>query len=144
VRTIATVPITPEQAGFPHAAQIVRLERRTRSQRGAKPSREVVWLVTSLTPEQASPRELLRWIRQYWRIEGGEHQRLDASLAEDACRVRHPKASWTLAILRRFVLGEYHPWARRQNKRRDRDLSCYFNENQMHPSALINTLVLKR
>lgn len=137
------IATTPEQIGFPHARQIIRIERLVRPRRRAKPAREVVWLATSLGPEQASPKELLRWIRQYWQIEGGEHQRIDASMAEDACRVRHPKASWSLAIIRRFVLGEYHRWATQQPKKRDRDLTCYFHQNQAGITKLINSLVLK-
>lgn len=141
MRTIAVKEITPEQAGFPHAAQLVRVERITRARRRGKITREVVWLLTSLTPEQASPKELLRWIRQYWQIEGGEHQRLDGPMDEDRCRIRHPKAAWSLAVMRRFVLGQYHPWAEKRQKKRERDTTCYFHENQMNLSNLIKSLV---
>lgn len=78
-----------------------------------------MWLITSLSPQQAAPARLLALARQYWSIENGTHQRLDVSSGEDRCRVRHPVAATVLGILRRAVQGEYRAWARRQRKARD-------------------------
>ena len=62
----------------PHAAQIARLER-TRNLRDPAAKPEVVWLITSLTAEQADAARLLELSRAYWGIENGGHGRLDGS-----------------------------------------------------------------
>jgi len=111
--------VTPAQMGFPHVLQLARLER-IRVLKGGKQETETVWLITSLSPDQANAARLLELARQYWSIENGLHYRLDVSSAEDRCRVRHPVAATVLGILRRAIQGEYRDWARRQRRPRDR------------------------
>ena len=113
--------MTPEQMGFPHVAQLARLDRIRQLKRG-KEEVETVWIISSLGPEKADAARLLELARQYWSIENGTHHRLDVSAGEDRCRVRHPVATTVLGILRRAVQGEYRAWARRQ--RRARDSTC--------------------
>jgi hypothetical protein len=113
--------MTPEQMGFPHVAQLARLER-IRELKSGRQEAETVWILTSLGAENADAARLLELARQYWSIENGPHYRLDASSGEDRCRVRHPVAAAVLGILRRAVQGEYRAWARRQ--RRARDSTC--------------------
>ena len=117
-RGIKVRAITPEQMGFPHVAQLARVDR-IRELANGRQEVETVWLITSLTPEQASAERLLELARQYWSIENGTHYRLDVSSGEDRCRVQHPVAVTTLGILRRAVQGEYRAWAARQRKARD-------------------------
>jgi hypothetical protein len=112
------MPITPEQMGFPHVVQLARLER-IRELKSGRQEVETVWIITSLSPDQADAARLLELARQYWSIENGTHYRLDVSSGEDRCRVRHPVAVTVLGILRRAVQGEYRAWARRQRKARD-------------------------
>lgn len=104
--------------GFPHVLQLARVDR-IRVLKSGKQEVETVWVITSLTPDQADAARLLQLVRQYWSIENGLHYRLDMSAAEDRCRVRHPVAATVLGILRRAVQGEYHAWAPRQRKARD-------------------------
>jgi hypothetical protein len=115
------MPMTPEQMGFPHVAQLARLDRIRQLKRG-KEEVETVWIISSLGPEKADAARLLELARQYWSIENGTHHRLDVSAGEDRCRVRHPVATTVLGILRRAVQGEYRAWASRQ--RRARDSTC--------------------
>jgi hypothetical protein len=117
-RGIRVIPTTPEQMGFPHVLQLARLDRIRQLSPGRQET-ETVWIVTSLSPEQADAARLLQLARQYWSIENGTHYRLDVSSGEDRCRVRHPVASTVLGILRRAVQGEYRAWARRQHRARD-------------------------
>jgi len=100
---------------------LARLERIRQLSPGRQEA-ETVWLITSLTPEQADASRLLELARLYWTIENGTHYRVDVSGGEDRCRVRHPVAATVLGILRRAVQGEYRAWARRQ--RRARDSTC--------------------
>ena len=104
--------------GFPHAAQLARLDR-IRELSNGRQEVQTVWLLTSLAPEQASAKRLLELARQYWSIENGTHNRLDVACGEDRCRVRHPVAATVLGILRRAGQAEYRSWARRQHKTRD-------------------------
>lgn len=118
-RGIEVKETTPEQMGFPHAAQVARIDR-IRELKGGKQEVETVWIVTSLTAQQASPARLLELVRTYWSIENGTHYRLDVSAGEDLCRVRHPVAATVFGILRRAVQGEFRAWARGQPCGRDR------------------------
>lgn len=111
--------LTPEQMGFPHVAQVARVDR-IRELKGGRQEVETVWIITSLTAAQADPARLLELVRQYWTIENGTHYPLDASAGEDRCRVRHPVAATVLGLLRRAVQGEARAWMRRQPRARDR------------------------
>ena len=128
--------LTPEQMGFPHVMQLARLDR-VRQLSPGRQEAETVWLITSLTPDQADSMRLLELARQYWSIENGTHYRLDVSSGEDRCRVRHPIASTVLGILRRAVQGEYRAWARRQRKARDSTCPAF----QEHMSRRINLII---
>lgn len=110
--------VTPAQMGFPHVLQLARLER-IRALKSGKQEAETVWLITSLSPEQANAARLLELARQYWCIENALHYRLDVSAAEDNCRVHDPVAATVLGVLRRAVQGEYRAWARGQAKPRE-------------------------
>ena len=121
--------------GFPHVVQLARLERIRQLSPGRQEA-ETVWLITSLTPEEADASRLLELARLYWTIENGTHYRVDVSGGEDRCRVRHPVAATVLGILRRAVQGEYRAWARRQ--RRARDSTCpAFQERMGRRSNLV-------
>jgi hypothetical protein len=104
--------------GFPHVAQLARVDR-IRELSNGKQEVETVWVITSLSADKADAQRLLELVRQYWSIENGLHYRLDMSAGEDGCRVRHPVAATVLGILRRAVQGEYRAWARRQARARD-------------------------
>lgn len=71
---------------WPGLAQVARIERRREIAR--KASTEIVYLITSLPPETASPQRLLRLARDHWGIENRLHYVRDVAFAEDRCRVR--------------------------------------------------------
>ena len=128
--------LTPEQIGFPHAVQLARLDR-IRQLSPGRQEVETVWIITSLTAQQADAARLLELARLYWTIENGTHYRLDVSSGEDRCRVRHPVAATVLGILRRAVQGEFRAWARRQHKARDRTCPAF----QERMSRRINLVI---
>lgn len=111
--------VTPAQMGFPHVAQVARIDR-IRELKNGRQEVETIWIITSLTAAQADAARLLELTRQYWSIENGTHYPLDVSAGEDRCRVRHPVAATVLGILRRAVQGEARAWIRRQPSARDR------------------------
>lgn len=103
IRSLQCLAVTPSQAGFPGARLIARLE--TRVKRQGTWSREVVYLITSLSVEQLQARGLLELKRQYWIIESRLHHCLDVSMREDLSRVRTPQAALVLGMIRRVVLS---------------------------------------
>lgn len=90
----------PQRANWQGLHQIIMVE----SERciGAKTSTELRYYLSSSAD---SPERLAQAIRSHWTIESQLHWSLDATLAEDACRVRKDNAAMNLAILRRFVLN---------------------------------------
>ena len=110
--------------GFPHAVQLARVDR-IRELKGGKQEVQTVWLITSLTTDQADASRLLELARLYWTIENSTHYPLDVSAGEDQCRVRHPVSVTVLGILRRAVQGEYRAWARGQPRARDRTFPTF-------------------
>lgn len=68
------------------AAQVVVLRRRLTHP--LKCTQQVVYGITSLTPEQASPGRLLELERTHWHIENRSHHRRDVTMGEDASQLR--------------------------------------------------------
>ena len=114
-----TIQVSPELdrecpwLAFPEVRFAARLVREVIYKKtGAARSTQVVYLLTSLPPELATPEHLLRWSRRYWTIENRVHYVRDTALREDACRVRKgslPRvmaafANLTISVLR--LLGK--------------------------------------
>ena len=88
---------------FPHAAQALRVTRRTRPLSGGKWRTVTVYAVTSLAFGQATPAELAGWIRGHWQIEALHHIR-DVTYAEDASQVRTRNGPQVMATLRNLAI----------------------------------------
>ena len=71
IRYLQCLEVTPSQVGWPGARLVARLE--TRVKRQSKWTREVVYLISSLTLDQVQARGLLQLKRQYWVIESRLH-----------------------------------------------------------------------
>ena len=111
-RQIHTQAATPEFAGFPHVEQISQLYRHI-----GKHKPETVHLITSRAPDRLNATQWLAATRQYWGVEGGLHQRLDASTNEDLCRVHNRNGVWVLGMLRRLAVSLFAEWQSRDKKR---------------------------
>lgn len=83
--------------------QVFRLRRRV--EHALKCTQEIVYGITSLTPQRADASRLLELNRAHWCIENRLHYRRDGALAEDACQVRKGTAPHVLAVLNSFVLA---------------------------------------
>jgi hypothetical protein len=66
---------------------------------------EVVYGITSLSPEQADAGCLLGLVRGHWGIENGSHYRRDVTLGEDQSRIRKRSAPEVMAALRNTVIN---------------------------------------
>jgi predicted transposase YbfD/YdcC len=103
VRTLKAVSV--HHLGFPHAAQVLQVTRRTRALQAPRRLTTVTgYAVTSLTHAQASPARLADLLRGHWAIEALHHLR-DVIFAEDASQVRTGSGPHVMATLRNLVIG---------------------------------------
>ncbi len=86
-------------------AQVFKLERQV-SDLQRKPLRwEIVYGLTSLTADEATPLQLIEWTRGDWGIENGLPYRRDVTLQEDATRMRNPRAAHVWATINNLLVG---------------------------------------
>ena len=138
-RQLHSRPATAEQVCFPHVAQIAQLYRHIATHRP-----ETEWLVTSREPARLNAARWLQADRQYWGIEGGLHQRLDASLREDDCRVRNRNGVWVLAMCRRLAISLFAHWFAADKKRRHATMTDFHSENGAEHASQAIRLVTSR
>jgi predicted transposase YbfD/YdcC len=94
-----------EYLNWPSAAQVFQLERQIKRTADGKSSTEVVYGITSLPPDRASPARLLELNRSHWGIENGLHYRRDETLREDWCHLKRGQAPRAMAILNNLIVG---------------------------------------
>jgi predicted transposase YbfD/YdcC len=104
-RTIWVTSQLNDYLEWPGVKQAFRLERVIWHEKQQGTTREVVYGITSLSPQQASPNQLLRLVRGYWGIENGLHYRRDVTLHEDETRLTVGQAGHIMAILNNIVIG---------------------------------------
>jgi predicted transposase YbfD/YdcC len=131
-RTLTVSSLLKGYSDWPGLCQVFRLERSRQSSR-APATAEVVFGLTSLTPEAASPATLLALTRRHWAIENQLHHVRDVSLREDACRLACARAQRCLALLNNLLIAllprtpfSYLPDAQR-----------FFNAHLSHALALL-------
>lgn len=90
---------------WPQVAQVFCLIREVWHDQGQRKTREVVYGLTSLSPQTTSPQRLLQLLRGYWGIENGLHRRRDVTLREDATRATVGQAGHNLAILNNLTIA---------------------------------------
>ena len=103
-----TLTLIVDRDGFldwPGVGQVVKLERQVLHLRTGVQSNEVVYAITSCSPQKASADQLLAWLRQYWGIENGLHYRRDVTLREDATRITQPTLARAIAAINNFVVA---------------------------------------
>jgi predicted transposase YbfD/YdcC len=105
VRTMTTSSQLNDFLDWPFLQQVFRLERQVTILKTGHTRREVVYGLTSLPAEQASPEQLILMIRSYWQIENSLHYRRDVTLHEDSTRFKNPTAAHIMAIVNNLVLA---------------------------------------
>jgi predicted transposase YbfD/YdcC len=96
--------VTVHHFGFPHAAQVLQVTRKTRTLRTRRWRTVTVYAITSLAFEQARPARLADLLRSHWTIEA-LHQLRDVTFAEDASHVRSGTGPRVMATLRNLIIG---------------------------------------
>ena len=105
---VRQITVMQDAAGFldwPGVQQLFKLVRQVTQIKSQKTTTEVVYGLTSCTPQRASAGQLLDWNRAYWGIENGLHYRRDKTLQEDATRFSLPKMPAVMATINNFVIG---------------------------------------
>jgi predicted transposase YbfD/YdcC len=97
--------ITVNRFGFPHAAQVIQVTRKTRELRTRRWRTVTVYAITSLTFAQARPARLADYLRGHWAIENGLHYLRDTAFAEDASQLRTGAGPQVMACLRNLAIG---------------------------------------
>ena len=89
-------------SAWPGVGQVCRILHQVR--RRGHWQVELHYKITSLSPDQASPSDLLRLGRSHWSIENQLHYVRDVTLGEDASRIRTGAAPQAMAAIRNLVL----------------------------------------
>jgi predicted transposase YbfD/YdcC len=90
---------------FPCHKQVMRIERITEILKSGKKRHEVVFGITSLSPEQASPERLLELNRGHWSIENSLHYVRDTTFDEDRSQIRTRTAPQVMATLKNLAIS---------------------------------------
>lgn len=104
-RRITTTTALNDYVNWPHVGQTFRMERHATLLRSGKPREETVYGVTSLTPQDATPRQLMESVRRHWHIENRLFYVRDVSLGEDLSQVRKGALPHVMAAIRNVVIG---------------------------------------
>ncbi|WP_353733693.1 ISAs1 family transposase [Syntrophothermus sp.] len=108
MRKIASSAMINDYVNFPHVGQVFRIERsRTNIKTGAC-SFEIAYGITSLTPEKANAKTLLKLSRGHWEIENSLHWVRDVVYDEDRSQVRTGAGPRVLASLRNTAISLLH------------------------------------
>jgi predicted transposase YbfD/YdcC len=84
---------------------VARVERSIKYVKSGKTYQEVVYLITSLSPQQASPERLLALNRGHWEIENRLHWVRDVTFGEDLSQIRKGAGPRLMAILRNLAIS---------------------------------------
>jgi len=77
----------------------LRVDREVRSPAGEVLSHDVRYFISSLDPDRVTAADLLRYVRNHWRVENGLHFIKDRWWDEDRHHTRRPGLSACLAAL---------------------------------------------
>jgi predicted transposase YbfD/YdcC len=104
-RNITTSEALVGYSDWPGLAQVFEVGRHVITQKTDKERTEVVYGVTSLRPERATPERLLDLVRGHWQIENKSHWVRDVTFDEDRSQVRCGNIPHVMAALRNTAIG---------------------------------------
>src|SRR2546425_288840 len=104
-RNLTTSEALVGYSDWPGMAQVFELGRHVITKKTGKERVEVVYGVTSLRPERATPGRLLALVRGHWQIENKSHWVRDVTFDEDRSQVRCGNIPQIMAALRNTVIG---------------------------------------
>jgi predicted transposase YbfD/YdcC len=101
---IEVTTVLNDYLDWPELAQCFKLTRRNTCLSSGKITTEVHYGITSLTPQEAAPSDLLVIKRQHWCIENRSHWVRDVTFDEDRSQLRVGHTHQLMAILRNLVI----------------------------------------
>ncbi len=101
---VQTAPV-PAELGFPHAKQVLVIQRHTTDLAGGHPRTEVCYGITSLDAARADPARLGGLVRGQWEIENRLHWVRDVIFDEDRSQVRTGHGPQVMATLRNLAVS---------------------------------------
>ena len=104
-RNLTTSEALLGYSDWPALAQVFELGRHVITQKTGEERAEVVYGVTSLSPERATPERLLELVRGHWHIENKSHWVRDVTFDEDRSQVRCGNIPQVMAALRNTAIG---------------------------------------
>jgi predicted transposase YbfD/YdcC len=104
-RNITTSEALVGYSTWPGLAQVFEVGRHVIIQKTGQERTEVVYGVTSLTPERATPGRVLDLVRGHWHIENKSHWVRDVTFDEDRSQVRCDSIPQVMAALRNTAIG---------------------------------------
>ena len=90
---------------FPHVGQAFVIERHSIEKKTGESSLDVAYGISSRTPEQADPQQVLKVNREHWTVENSCHYIIDWNYDEDRSRIRKGYGPENITRLRRFAIG---------------------------------------
>lgn len=104
-RRLTTSTALNDYVDWPGVQQVFCLERVFISKKTGEVSLQVVYGITSLTPDEATATQLLAFTRQHWHIENKSHWVRDVTFDEDRSQVRTGNLPHVMATLRNTVIS---------------------------------------
>src|SRR6266853_2118053 len=104
-RNLTTSAALVGYSDWPGLAQAFEGGRHVITKKTEKERVEVVYGVTSLSPERATPKRLLELVRDHWGIEHKSHWVRDVTFDEDRSQVRCGNIPHIMAALRNTTIG---------------------------------------
>lgn len=105
IRKIWTTTEINDYVDFPYCGQVACLERYREDIKSGKIQNETVYLITSLSQDDANGERLLTLIRGHWGIENKSHYVRDFTFDEDRSKVRTKSGPRIMATLRNFAIS---------------------------------------
>ncbi len=138
-REIYPFEVTPDQTGFPYAAQAAVIIYTTHHLKSVKVTEDVEITLSSRPFEQIDSAQLQAVRRGHWGIENRIHYVRDVTFGEDLSTVRTGHAPRNLAALRNLLIGLCALDGARHNRRASY-LPAFRRNAQNHRSVAIDLL----
>jgi predicted transposase YbfD/YdcC len=107
-RQITVSSLLNDYLDWPYLGQVFKLERRVTKLSTGAVETEVLYGLTSLTPQKATPERLLAIVRSEWGIENGLHYRRDVTFQEDQTRMTDKRMGRAMSIINNLVISLFN------------------------------------
>ena len=104
-RKVTASTLLTEHIDWPGLSQVYRYETHKENKKTGEISRHTQYCITSLSPEVASAKDLLKLQRGHWTIENKVHWVRDTAFREDASQARTGNLPHVMAALRNTALS---------------------------------------